>query len=305
MNIVEAIRAESLAHQLGKLGATWPERRKVLLDPLRGNPGPSPRELLGVGDKLSEAFLLPSFANQRGQSELSGGGSTWEALVSFYLNLCYAGTSAVALSGRFVPACLKDALRVTYLNNPASKLNADIDILLVSCPPATKVHGTGNVTKTFAKLVEAHFDQTSIVLIQTKTNWNDSAQVPMLWNMVYGLAADGKLPTGSYTVGAGAFHPLQLASFTYAFVTVPTQKNLASFKPTSMAVARVSSMSGGAYWGRPTKPGVISSITEFFNFNYGRSGNLLPAPSEMGQGVSAELKERNGRISLSALDFLP
>ena len=113
MNLVEALRAKSLAHQLGKLGTTWPDRRAVLLSPLRGSTPPSARQLMAIGKHLSAAFQLPAFANQRGQADVSGGGSAWEALVSFYLNLCYAGTSAVALLGKLVPQCLKDALKVT------------------------------------------------------------------------------------------------------------------------------------------------------------------------------------------------
>ncbi|MDB9969140.1 hypothetical protein OAE08_05705, partial [Gammaproteobacteria bacterium] len=94
-------------------------------------------------------------------------------------------------------------------------------------------------------------------------NWNDNAQIPMLWDMVYSAKGFGR----SVTVGSKGRSIESFASFTYSFVTVPSQKDIAGYKVTSTAVNRVKHISGGNYWGLPNKQGVADSLNEFIGRN--------------------------------------
>ena len=54
-------------------------------------------------------------------------------------------------------------------------------------------------------------------------------------------------------------------------MTVPTnteKDGKDNFKPTSTAVVRVQSMTGGNYWGNPSISGVADSIAEYFGRNF-------------------------------------
>ncbi len=106
------------------------------------------------------------------------------------------------------------------------------------------------------------FAEIEIHIIQCKTNWNDNAQIPMLWDMVY-LAKTFK--TG-ITIGRESYSINNARLFSYAFATVPTVK-VEKLKPTSVAVSRVRNLSGGNYWGMKTVSGIASSMKEMLNRN--------------------------------------
>ncbi len=117
--------------------------------------------------------------------------------------------------------------------------------------------------KELDKEVGEYFDKFSIGIIQCKTNWNDNAQIPMLWDMIYSA---GGFRGRQISVGVNNYSIQSLDSFTYSFVTVPSNK-LSNFKPNSVSVKRVKGLSGGNYWGRITEQGIARSVKEIFN-NY-------------------------------------
>ena len=82
----------------------------------------------------------------------------------------------------------------------------------------------------------------------------------MLWNLIYlDKLSESGVKIGNKGVSASAFK-----RFTYAFITIPSQKNFTKeFTPGKMAVKRVQSLSGGNYWLLPTKEEVASAIHEF------------------------------------------
>jgi hypothetical protein len=107
-------------------------------------------------------------------------------------------------------------------------------------------------------------NEISIGILQTKTPGNDNAQIPMLWDMVYSAKGFGR----NVSVGSKGRSIESFASFTYSFVTVPSQKDVdKNYKVTSTAVNRVRNISGGNYWGLPTKNGVADSLNEFIGRN--------------------------------------
>jgi hypothetical protein len=101
-------------------------------------------------------------------------------------------------------------------------------------------------------------------VIQCKTNWNDNAQIPMLWDLIY---SSNSFRMANVSVGHNGINPTSFKRFTYSFVTVPTSRG--PFNSSSLPVLRVKNMSGGNYWGRQSKSGVARSVSEFFTANYG------------------------------------
>jgi hypothetical protein len=305
MNLIETLRANAVRHERAKI-QSFQDRRSVLLGQLAPKPGMlTAKQIVDLGDHLSAVFQLPEALNNRSPSGLSVGGSIWTALVGYYLNLCLAGTDAIALTGSFIPASLKQALMVTHSSSASTKLNSDIDLIVVNLPGASlqQIPSRRSPSVLFSSYFEENYRSSSAIIVQTKTNWNDNSQIPMLWNLVYKLAVSGQVPQDGMSVGTGPFHITALKGFGYAFVTVPTQKDLSLFKPNSTPVVRVRAMMSGAYWGRPSKQGIISSLKEFFNTAYNRTNQCFPEPHLIGAGYVAEVKNRQGIVDLGAFDL--
>ena len=67
-------------------------------------------------------------------------------------------------------------------------------------------------------------------------------------------------------MGSQNVSPSDFQHFSYAFVTVPSNK-LEDFKSTSFAVKRVSELSGGNYRGLESKQGIAKELREIFAVN--------------------------------------
>ena len=233
-----------------------------LLSERIGSP-PTPNSVLALGDHLSEVFRSTGKKNSRSQTDVSVGGAAWEALVCWYLNLATRGSRTIILKKKSqMPACVRNALTVRF---GVTKTNTESDLVSVTLPSAGYPHNVpdGPAFKSFAKLSdfsEHHFRSLDVAVVQCKTNWNDNAQVPMLWDMLY--RADNFRDKG-IRLGENNFALRNLGSFKYAFVTVPTVK-VDKIKPGGLAVYRVAGLSGGNYWGRPSKNGIAQGVSEIF-----------------------------------------
>lgn len=224
---------------------------------------PSPETVLSLGGKLRDVFKTTKPAN-RDQKAVSGGGATWEALVCYYLNLCLIGSNAVVFKkNSHIPSRILDAVRVSYGNVAA---NTESDLIAVTFPddpselekPLAKREP---VLNRLEEITHSRLKETQVTIIQCKTNWNDNAQIPMLWDMVYqaGESSNKRVNVGSHNVS-----PSDFKHFSYAFVTVPSNK-LETFKTTSLPVKRVSELSGGNYWGLESKQGIAKGLREIFS----------------------------------------
>ena len=141
-----------------------------------------------------------------------------------------------------------------------------------------KVMTSKNRTNTFNflpvlnALVERDFSEIEIHIIQCKTNWNDNAQIPMLWDAVY----SANTFRNGISVGTDGYSIHDTKRFTYSFVTVPSNQierdGRQMYKLTSTSVLRVTNLSGGNYWGLPSKQGIASSVKELIERNL-KSGN--------------------------------
>lgn len=239
---------------------TWQRAWRSKDPTLEGQPQVD--NLLDLADSLAEVFRSTRGANGRSQASLAGGGHAWESLVLWYLNLCLIGSRSVVLKLKADwPEPIKEAMTVSYGNH---QTNTESDLLAITFRDdrtELPIVQPRALRRYFSEFCRSNFRSLAVTVIQCKTNWNDSAQIPMLWDMVY--QAQG-FRGHRITVGKNNFQPSTLADFTYAFATVPTTR-VESINPNSMPVLRVRGLSGGNYWGRPTASGIALSLKELFN----------------------------------------
>ncbi len=308
MSLIEQIRSSVVRHTLDlpSFKSSWAIRRQLIRETFANPDQPTRAELVALGGKLASIFQAVG-KGQRGNADVSGGGVAWSALVSWYLNLCYAGTDAVAFrEGMGAPECVKDAMAINYQN---TNLRAsDTDVLVLSLPgfqaqvdePVAKLIG-----KRLEDLFAGNFGQCGMINIQCKTTWNDNAQVPMLWNMIFQQARMGQTPTGGFLVGRRGFHLSNLGYFAYAFASVPTVTDGADgIKPGSMPVLRVAALSGGAFWGNPTRAAVCRSLSEFFGHQYAAHSAIMPNVNQIGAGYIAAIQTHAPNIDVQAFGLV-
>lgn len=244
-------------------------------------------DILNLGDHLSEIFFTTR-SGGRSQGSLSGGGYGWEGLVSWYLNLCFIGTRAVAIRKTSnLPEPLRYSISVNYGN---FRSNTESDIVVVLFPDNMEFkidrnnlsvinssgnripierRGNFNSQELINRLTEMYFDDFELGVIQCKTNWNDNAQIPMLWSMIY---ETDKFSNKAISIGRNGYSIKDITSFSYSFMTVPTN-DISQYKQNSTSVNRVRNLTGGNYWGYPTSNSISSSLKEIFNNNFRRAFN--------------------------------
>lgn len=245
-------------------------------------------DIINLGDHLSDIFRTTGVPG-RGQSDVSAGGTAWESLVCWYINLCTVGSRTVAIRKMsLIPKPIQDAITVNYGNFAC---NTESDITVITFPDIhdyninlneLTIENNGELISTFLKnkfnkqvsdyLAGRDFDKFEIGVIQCKTNWNDNAQIPMLWDMIY--SANG-FKGRNITIGREGFNIHDASNFSYSFVTVPSNQR-ANYNSNSVAVKRVTNLSGGNYWGKPTQQHVSRSVKEIFtnNFQTGYPNNI-------------------------------
>lgn len=299
--LIEQLRREAILDlfPLKGFGTHWEQRRQYLVGHLVEAPKKS--DIIRLGDHLSGAFKLTG-SDDRSQGSLSSAGSTWEALIVWYLNLCLAGTRAVCVRGApLCPTPVRDSLSVCFEN---SVLRSEPDVLLISSEALASTPAASNRKAMWLlvnDLLEESFENTGVVNFQCKTNWNDNAQIPMLWNMLYNQARKGALIPNGFSIGRNGYSLKNLGMFGYAFVTVPTQKKgPQGYKAENLDVMRVKTMSAGNYWGHPSRNGICMSISEFFNF-FNRNSTVFPNVADVGQAAATYIKAgRPANFDLSA-----
>jgi hypothetical protein len=283
MSMIEQLREEAVQDlcRIEAFKAAWPERSSFLASKLPPKDEVVRASVLRLGDSLSPAFKLVG-KGDRSQGGISSGGAVWEAIVVWYLNLCLAGTRAVCVrGGSLCPKPIKDALSIVHESNI---LRSEPDVLIISSKDlqtAPRVSSRRELISASNAIAEKSFHSLGLINIQCKTNWNDNAQIPMLWNMLYNQARKGATIPNGFTVGCNGFSLSSIGHFGYAFATVPTQsKGPAGYKATTVEVLRVKSMTAGNYWGYPTRNSVCSSLSEIFQF-FTRNGTVFPAIADV------------------------
>ena len=273
MNVIEELR-KMVIEKLpinDKVRKAW----KGVYSPLLG-PELTSANILSLAPHLSEVFYSTTPQNKkkkRNQKNVSVAGRRWEALITWYINLCCVGSRVIAFQGlKNVPKIIKDAVSVTYGTLPCTA-EPDIIVLVFPDRPIYTSADELSLFKTkrgkldssiINEQVTADFNLMEIGIIQCKTNWNENAQIPMLWDIIY------RTPLGNLQgikVGTPPYS-IQYIPFSYSFVTVPTTSDLEEITPTSVCVARVKNLSGGNYWGMQSKAGIALSLDYIFQTNF-------------------------------------
>lgn len=280
--ITEHIRQISVegCFELSAFQTGWMNWKAKIIEILGTNYGES--DILNLGDHLAEIFFTTREGG-RSQNSLSGGGYGWEGLVCWYINLCMAGTRGVAIRGTSIlPIPLRDSISVNYGN---FKSNTESDIVVIIFPDQTNFinnkinisvqnnrgqeiplekRGRFNYSELVNQLSENNFDDFELGIIQCKTNWNDNAQIPMLWSMIY---ETDRFTNNAISIGKNGYSIKDIRNFTYSFMTVPTN-DLSNYTQNSTSVNRVRNLTGGNYWGFATRNSIASSLKEIFNNNF-------------------------------------
>lgn len=283
-NVIEYIRQQAVEHlfTMKSFNSNWSNWKNVI-NSLSSKT--SSRQIIDIGDNLSTIFKSTS-PDSRNQSAVSGGGAAWEALVCWYLNLCLIGRRTVVIkhSRRLIPSSINDAITVKY---NTFNSNTESDLIAITFPDKIEytqdkdlisirdINGKlipvykkekFNYNEIIDSLTARDFNALEIHTIQCKTNWNDNAQIPMLWDMVYSAKT---FKTNNISIGQNGYSISNVGRFTYSFVTVPTISDKVKLKlnPNSTSVRRVFYLSGGNYWGEPTRSGVANSLKEILQRN--------------------------------------
>ncbi|MDC0044360.1 hypothetical protein OAI96_00365 [Pelagibacteraceae bacterium] len=267
MDLVEQFRNESLSFLFSniKFKTNFTLWKKQILKKI-GNTKLETDKLMNLGDDLSTIFKTTSQSG-RSQTTLSNAGYYWESLICWYLNLCLVGSNSVVIRNvkELCPEVINDCMSVRY---GTTTTNTESDLIGITFPKKNFNSLTKFNIKDVNTIIKKNLDRIEISNIQCKTNWNDNAQIPMLWDIVYSSKG---FKSKYIKIGKNNYTLDDLKKFTYSFVTLPSQKELKKFKTNSMPVLRVNNLSGGNYWGNNSVNGVALSIKEIFtnNFSYG------------------------------------
>ena len=275
-------------------------------------------QIFNLGEHLRDIFYCTkdlTVKTDREQGTLSRGGTVWESLVTYYLNMCLVNTRTVVFMQATPFKAIKDAVTFNSMDS-----SSEADIIAITFPdnmdftddynkvitrlrnnnPKGVVKGTAldflysnrikkketMLARLSNYLVDYHYNELGVHVLQCKTNWNDSIQAPMLWSLVYYLSRNNVVPqtASSIKFGSGLHTLSRLEDFSYSFVTVPTQNNgdydtdkkeaikhrndfyKSKFASTSLPVKRAALIKGGCYWGLP-KHDNIYPISELLNTN--------------------------------------
>ena len=226
---------------------------------------PSAEQIFNLGDNLSEIFKFNKVEG-RGQSAVSSGGAAWECLVVWYLNLVFHGTNVIAArrNQAHIPPSILNALSVTIANHST---NSESDIIVFSVPQVGNLRNLK--LSQIEELITSNQLESELSVVQCKTNWNDNSQIPMLWDLIYNSTGQNRV--ANVSVGINGVTPQSFRRFSYAFVTVPTQKETKIYKASGVDVLRVKNLTGGNFWGKPSSASIASSINEYFGRNFASS----------------------------------
>ena len=226
-------------------------------------------KIFDLGEVLSDIFQSNKVTG-RGQSAVSTGGTAWECFNVWYLNFLFWGTPVVVTrtNHSLVPECLRNAITVTH---SSVSTNTESDISIFNVPDENLL--SNHAVHALNLHLSSRMQQVNFLNLQCKTNWNDNAQVPMLWDLIYNVDS---FKISNVSVGIKGVSPNSFASFGYAFSTVPTVKK-DKFKQNSVAVLRVKNLAGGNYWGHATKEGIAKCINELAGNHFSKqfSGGII------------------------------
>ena len=211
----------------------------------------------------------------------STSGVLWESLLVWYCNLCMVGTRLVVIRKNkvLVPSQFLDAITTNY---GIQKEDSEADLIALTFPNnADFTSAVDKISKkSLEKLADKHFKDFELGIVSCKTPWNDFSVIPQYWNLIYRLTKD--YPDAlDVQIGVNNRNITDFKKFFYAFATLPSQ-NPEIIKSTGLPVVRLKKLSGGNFWGLPSKKDIAKSMKEIFKKNFS---------SSIGDGIESNLKK--------------
>lgn len=293
IKLIEIYRKEIIKYlfEIKSFSQSWENSWKKEILTLLNNEELNEVNFFKLGENLRRIFLLTS-SGDRGQGEVSSAGTGWESLLAWYLNLGLIGTRTIVIKPKkeFNFDTIQKTITVNYGNFIS---NSESDLIAVTFPPKKDIaysvekleeyenkvfsidlleeldaYSVDKINLFLNKIIENNISKIEVNVIQCKTNWNDNAQIPMGWDIIYSSTG---FTNENIKIGRDGFSIHKIKDFKYSFITVPTQKDLDKIKKTSTQVLRVNNLSGGIFWGAQTKVDVAKNISEIFNDNFSES----------------------------------
>ena len=281
VNVIEQLRNDAVSKLFTtpSMKKAWEEWHPLIINLIESPPQAD--KIFDLGDHLREIMFssyqeIENPTQSEIQSMKSTSGVLWESLLAWYCNLCLIGTRSVVIkkSKILVPSQFLDAITADY---GTQQEDSEADLIALTFP--NKVDFIS--FPTLKKLVDEHFKDFELGVISCKTPWNDFSVIPQHWNMVYNLAINNP-DALEMKIGINGCDITVLKKFFYAFATLPSQKDLSKFTPDVLPVIRTKKLSGGVFWGLPSKENVAQSMKEIFKKNFS---------SSIGDGIESNLKK--------------
>lgn len=185
-------------------------------------------------ETIRELFLSANSGKGRRPEQA---GLQWRRFLWCTLSLLTAGTNNFVVCGqpmikKVLPIWMRDKLRISI--GEGRGLTHEPDLVLVKIK---ETYVNSNKWTNFnSDLLYGHLNSnpnqvSELVVLWTKTNFNDLIQQPMLWARISMLHQNGTSP------------PVR-----HAFVTLPSQK-LDKFRPGTAPFIRASTFDYGSFWG--------------------------------------------------------
>ena len=279
-SIIEQLRNDAVSKLFtGKsVQEAWKKWHPVITDLIGSTP--QANKIFDLGDHLRHVMFsahekIDKPTLSQTQAMKSRSGVLWESLLTWYCNLCLIGTRSVVIkkSKSLVPSQFLDAITADY---GTQQEDSEADVLTLTFPDGMDLTSF----QTLEKLVDEHFKDFELGVISCKTPWNDFTVIPQHWNMVYNLAINNP-DALEMKIGINDWDVTVLKKFFYAFATLPSQKP-EIIKSTSLPVVRLKKLSGGNFWGLPSKKDIAKSTKEIFKKNFS---------SSIGDGIESNLKK--------------
>ncbi|MFC2422808.1 MAG: hypothetical protein ACFNPZ_02020 [Fusobacterium polymorphum] len=293
IKLIEIYRKEIIKYlfEIKSFSQSWENSWKKEILTLLNNEELNEVNFFKLGENLRRIFLLTS-SGDRGQGEVSSAGTGWESLLAWYLNLGLIGTRTIVIKpkkefnfdtiqktitvnyGNFISNSESDLIAVTFpqkkdIAYSVEKLEEyENKVFSIDLLEELDVYSVDKINLFLNKIIENNISKIEVNVIQCKTNWNDNAQIPMGWDIIYSSTG---FTNENIKIGRDGFSIHKIKDFKYSFITVPTQKDLDKIKKTSTQVLRVNNLSGGIFWGAQTKVDVAKNISEIFNDNFSES----------------------------------
>jgi len=268
MRLVEIARSDALDSLFNK---SFTKSWEFVFSPrIKNILGGSPKfeDLIKLGENLSDVFTISNVEGRQSNQTKAIGGSQWENLCIWYLNLLTYGTRTIAIprgaNKSLIPDEIQQGLSAYYKGELIRK---QTDPYVISIPITKQIPEFNiglkdkQIIREYKKYLLRNCDSIRITLLCCKTNCSDIIKEPMLWNFIYQKGFSSSI----IEIGDETWNPDTFGYLSTAFITIPVGKSH-HWKRSHAQCVRARTFSGGSYWGKPTNDNLgFGNLSTIFN----------------------------------------